>query len=553
LRSWVGANYVSKAEDEPLLRSWVGANYVSKAGDESLTGVKTFTKSVILSEAPLLSSLTESRLAMLDANKKLASSKYSESILNPLAGIPSEGTQGYALAWNANPVGLGKMELRNYRGPGSSGWYFQTWSAQDPVTKLFTLESTIKMESTGLDEVVALRSWVGANYVSTTSAEIFGSVRVYPKTPETFSDGTNFLEFNPNTASNFAVWRLFPVLSNGVGGLAFRLFGKVDGFNSSQNTFEMFGKDLGARASVWPYTRTNGQSLVNHVTLVTQVLNRSSVLFVRKNDQDQTVPEYQYASAIEMQVQGNGCARLVGGQVRNQNGDTISNTFSIDLLTLSGTFAAQNDPSAALFYMTNTTTFLRNNVEIISSVPQLSLRRIDGATTTKWDINIIPADDVKNGNDLGFYYNGVYAADINKTASDQRIKDDIRPLNRDHSLAKIINMNLYSFVFKDRPRRRAIGALAQEMLHINPHCVGQVPYRTDSDDLIYNMSYTDMFVHNIAATQCLYQQLEQQKTKMQEQNRLLTQQQTQINQLEAELAEIRAMLRGHAAPLNPLP
>ena len=97
------------------------------------------------------------------------------SLLNPLHGLPSGGNQGYGITWNSGIyAGQGKVQIRNYRGYGSSGFYFETWSTPDVSGNMF-LENTIKLEQTGQDENIALQSWVNNNLTNYYNKSIIDS------------------------------------------------------------------------------------------------------------------------------------------------------------------------------------------------------------------------------------------------------------------------------------------------------------------------------------------------------------------------------------------
>jgi hypothetical protein len=182
----------------------------------------------------------------------------------------------------------------------------------------------------------------------------------------------------------------------------------------------------------------------------------------------------------------------------------------------------------------------------------------------KWSIRIAGSTEtagVDVSNNIGFYYNDMYRGGFDDQASDVRIKSDIRPLDLDRCLEKVLSLNLYSFLYVDQETpKRFIGFIAQELIDINPYCISQVQYRTDADDLIYTLSYRDMFIHNIGATKCIHhcltmlendfkqasaqylkqwQVVEQQKQRLEQQCLEVDQQRIEVDQQRIELEQQR--------------
>jgi Chaperone of endosialidase len=122
-------------------------------------------------------------------------------------------------------------------------------------------------------------------------------------------------------------------------------------------------------------------------------------------------------------------------------------------------------------------------------------------------------------------YNGGFAH-----ISDATTKQNIKTLNTQKSLNKILNFRPVSFQYKQRPNDQRIGFISQEVEQLSPLATTVQHHTwTDKKDLsgntIYDASgnpqqddvfklglnYNDIFIHNVCATQEIYKLVMQQQ------------------------------------------
>lgn len=136
---------------------------------------------------------------------------------------------------------------------------------------------------------------------------------------------------------------------------------------------------------------------------------------------------------------------------------------------------------------------------------------------------------------LNLYHNGAFRGSWNSTsgayvtASDRRVKKDITPLESG-TLNKVLQLNPVSYLMKDQTNtKRNLGLISQEVQEIFP----SLTHYVEESDLL-TLSYTELIPILIKA-------LQEQQAIIEAQNSQLKDQDTKINGITAELAELKTL------------
>ncbi len=87
--------------------------------------------------------------------------------------------------------------------------------------------------------------------------------------------------------------------------------------------------------------------------------------------------------------------------------------------------------------------------------------------------------------------------------SDLRLKNDIKPLNTEHSYRRILGLSPKSYIYNDSTdvSTRNVGFIAQEVQEVNPHCTQPMKVRADDETEYYSLCYNDILIHSVGAIQ----------------------------------------------------
>jgi hypothetical protein len=130
-------------------------------------------------------------------------------------------------------------------------------------------------------------------------------------------------------------------------------------------------------------------------------------------------------------------------------------------------------------------------------------------------------------------YNTIYPGGFANT-SDETTKQNIKTLNTQNSLNKILNVRPVNFQYIQQPNDQLIGFISQEVQELSPLAThmhhhtwcdkkdasGNIIYDASGNalqDNVYKLSlnYNDIFVHNVGATQEIYKMVNEQDQRIQ--------------------------------------
>jgi hypothetical protein len=117
------------------------------------------------------------------------------------------------------------------------------------------------------------------------------------------------------------------------------------------------------------------------------------------------------------------------------------------------------------------------------------------------------------------------------SASDIRLKEDIISLT--NCLSKITSLNPVSFYYINRPsniNKKTLGLIAQEVISVIPEVTGTYTDST-TDNIYYNITYTELIPVLIGAIKEQTTQIQQQTTQLATQESKVASLESQLNQL----------------------
>ncbi len=190
-------------------------------------------------------------------------------------------------------------------------------------------------------------------------------------------------------------------------------------------------------------------------------------------------------------------------------------------------FAISNEPE---FDIRTSSTVTRSMIDFNSydnlGNPTFMLR-INDKATNRIDFNAHIEPQVGNTFNIGsesFRWSTIYAQNPLNTPSDERLKQDIKDMS--YGLAEVLAMRPVTYHWKKGDTKRVnLGLIAQEVEIIVPEIV----QKTDDEKQTRSMRYAELIPVLIKATQ--------------EQQVLIEQQQTSIQQQSKEITELKSMLK----------
>ena len=83
-------------------------------------------------------------------------------------------------------------------------------------------------------------------------------------------------------------------------------------------------------------------------------------------------------------------------------------------------------------------------------------------------------------------------------SSDERLKENIEPINQSASVELITNINTYSFNYKnDNEKKKRFGVIAQEIKELAPELVNERKMNKDDDETYLGVDYIGLIPHLI--------------------------------------------------------
>jgi len=251
---------------------------------------------------------------------------------------------------------------------------------------------------------------------------------------------------------------------------------------------------------------------------------------------NRTVDLPLFGSGLEFTLADKSYCRVFGGSLGAAGGYAC-----MDPLLSNGTFRSDNGWSESMLSMYENRSVFRNQVISNSYFISSGLQTGGGIQWTgdipeaMWKCCIIGNYRLGFQRDSTNWTTQAYI-DINGQywpPSDERLKEDIKPLNTSNSLEKILAIKPVSWRFKNSPfdeTKRSIGFISQQVEEVNPYSISTWTEEQKSDDSIKHLSYQDLGVHNIGATQEIYKIVQEQQMMINDLN-------DKINRLESIIKE----------------
>jgi hypothetical protein len=139
---------------------------------------------------------------------------------------------------------------------------------------------------------------------------------------------------------------------------------------------------------------------------------------------------------------------------------------------------------------------------------------------TGYIITLAPAVAWKNlaisSNQTNFYIQGTLAGYVNSggfvSVSDEREKEDIKPLKTTRSLERVLQAKPVTYkrkhtdllVTEEVKNKSHIGLLAQDTESSNPHCISQ--WKNEEKEERLGIQYSDYIIHLVGAVQELHKE-----------------------------------------------
>ena len=165
------------------------------------------------------------------------------------------------------------------------------------------------------------------------------------------------------------------------------------------------------------------------------------------------------------------------------------------------------------------------------------------------------------GNPIYACHNGPTVSTTNgggwSNVSDEKIKKNIKPLSTLKSLNKILSLKTIVYnrisnapMFDNDNNIPLIGFVAQEVEKVTPYACNKIHCKEDGE--LLGVSYQDLFIHNIGASQEIYKIIQQQNTVIQQQQNLIINLQNQIDVINQNMLSHNNLLSKIVDALNKL-